>query len=69
MNSLTKTGKTILNAMAFANVGNQSECLALLRQFDNLKADSDRRGASDLPQDISECTIHPAAIGAIQRAL
>lgn len=69
MNALKKTGKTILNALAFANAGNQSECMALLRQFDDLKADSDRHEKDDLQRDISGCAINAAGIGAIQRAL
>jgi hypothetical protein len=32
MNAITKTGKTLLNALAFANVDNLSEFRALLNQ-------------------------------------
>ena len=34
MNAITKTGQKILNALAFANVGNQGEFQALLAQMD-----------------------------------
>ncbi len=33
MNALVRAGTTILNAMAFANAGNDSACRALLRRF------------------------------------
>jgi hypothetical protein len=34
MNAITKTGKTLLNALAFANVDNLSEFRTLLNQVD-----------------------------------
>lgn len=65
MNAIIQTGKTLLKAMAFANAGNESECMALLRQLDEANAHADRQAKkNDLPPGISgRCSIsapHPA---------
>jgi hypothetical protein len=43
MNALIKTGKTLFNALAFANAGNYSEFRMLLRQIDETAGSTDEQ--------------------------
>lgn len=48
MNVIFKTGKTILEALAFANADNHSECKALLRQLGDAHDAGDCEAADEL---------------------
>jgi hypothetical protein len=51
MNAIIKAGKTILNALAFANADNYSEFRALLRQTDDLPGSDERQTQYRLVSD------------------
>jgi hypothetical protein len=62
MNAMIKAGKDILNALAFANVGNYREFHALLRQTDRRVVSEDRKTQYRLVSDSTDSpAITPAA--------
>ena len=66
MNTFIKAGKTMLQAMAFANAGNYSEFRSLLRQVD---ASPDSGSGQIQCRPASSGIDHPALLPHIHRVL
>lgn len=69
MNAIIKTGKKVLNALAFANAGNLSEFNALLRDIEPQTAAKAERAKLTLVSVNSERPVMAAPVNRIQQAL
>ena len=69
MNAMTRAAKTILNAMAFANAGNDSECRALLGKLNDTDLPEVKPAQPGLTLAIGGRAVMPAPIHPAQRAL
>lgn len=67
MNTFIQTGKTILDALAFANAENDTECRKLLQRLDGRHGDS-QTAKNSAPNSDGRAVI-AAAMRTAQRAL